>query len=250
MVRTLGLVEVLPAQGQWPSAGALWATRRFGNKTLLEWIVRRISDCQQLDGVAIVCCDSPQRSQIERIAPPDVPVLASGAADPLGCLAEAVSHFDARAIVRVGVDRPFVDPALIDRVVASAHSGGDVDYASFCRRDGRPAVLAPIGLVAEWCRGTAIQRADQEATDPQDRWQPTRYIYQHPELFQLRLIPLPEPLDRDDLRLGISDEEDWDLAQEILEALGPEGVEWQRITGLLDHQPALRQRMAKLNQQR
>jgi spore coat polysaccharide biosynthesis protein SpsF (cytidylyltransferase family) len=42
-------------------------------------------------------------------------------------------------------------------------------------------------------------------------------------------------------------EEDWDHAEAIYEALGPERLDWQRIARLLDHQPALRSRMAALN---
>ncbi|HZZ28429.1 MAG TPA: hypothetical protein VFE46_10545 [Pirellulales bacterium] len=63
----------------------------------------------------------------------------------------------------------------------------------------------------------------------------------------MRLIPAPQGLDRDDVRLTIGSEEDWEHAQAIFEALGPEQLDYQRIAGLLDHQPALRQRMAALN---
>ena len=42
-------------------------------------------------------------------------------------------------------------------------------------------------------------------------------------------------------------DEDWDHALAIYEALGPEWLDWQRIARLLDHQPALRSRMAALN---
>ena len=41
--------------------------------------------------------------------------------------------------------------------------------------------------------------------------------------------------------------EDWDHALAIYDALGPEAFEWQRIAGFLNHQPAMRKRMAALN---
>ena len=53
--------------------------------------------------------------------------------------------------------------------------------------------------------------------------------------------------DREDVRLTIANDEDWDHALAIYEALGPERLDWQRIARLLDHQPALRSRMAVLN---
>ena len=48
-------------------------------------------------------------------------------------------------------------------------------------------------------------------------------------------------------RLGIDVEEDWENVQLIVDALGPESLEWQRIAGLLEQHPAIRQRMAVLN---
>jgi spore coat polysaccharide biosynthesis protein SpsF (cytidylyltransferase family) len=63
------------------------------------------------------------------------------------------------------------------------------------------------------------------------------------------LVPVPEPLDREDLRLRLEVEEDWDHAQMILEALGPENLDYQRIASLLDSHPAMRERMAALNRQ-
>ena len=55
-------------------------------------------------------------------------------------------------------------------------------------------------------------------------------------------------LDRDDLRLRIDREEDWDHLREITEAVDIQDCDWQRIAGLLDGQPALRKRMARLNE--
>ena len=56
-----------------------------------------------------------------------------------------------------------------------------------------------------------------------------------------------QPVTADDLRLKIDFEEDWEHAQVIFEALGPDEWDWQRIADLLDSQPALRKRMAVLN---
>jgi hypothetical protein len=50
------------------------------------------------------------------------------------------------------------------------------------------------------------------------------------------------------VRLALEVEEDWDHAQMILEALGPDNLDWQRIASLLDEHPAIRERMAALNQ--
>ena len=81
-----------------------------------------------------------------------------------------------------------------------------------------------------------------------DREEVTQYICSHPEKFNLRLTPAPAQIDRDDVRLTVDIEEDWDHVQTLFEALGPdEQLDWQRVASMLDHQPALRNRMAALN---
>ena len=75
----------------------------------------------------------------------------------------------------------------------------------------------------------------------------TRDIYTRPEKFRVHWIPAPREIDRDDVRLTIANDDDWDNALDIVEALGPEALEWQRIAGFLSHQPAMRKRMAAMN---
>jgi len=249
MLSTLAIVQ-LPSKENNHCAGPhfrMMARRNFGGKSLLEWVVRRVTDSQQLDGVIAVIEDDPDRSRLLDLVPPDVPVFESAKSDPLGRLAEAVREYQPDAIVLVSIDSPFVDPALIDRLIITAGSGKKCDYISYAGEDGRLAVQSSVGLFAEWCRSKAIRLADRRARNPAERRTATGYLYRHPESFRLRFIPIPAQLDRADVRLTIHDEEDWEHAQTIYEALGPESLDWQRIAGLLDQQPALRKRMAVLN---
>lgn len=242
MLNTLGVIETPDS----PSRLKGGFRRRLGGKTLVEWVARRVSDCQRLDGVIVLVGDGEIDDEIASLAPPDVPVFRGRQPDALGRFAAAVDEYAPQAIVRVCIDTPFVDPTLIDRLVTTAESHPQCDYVSYCCRDGRPAVLSPIGVHGEWIRAKALRRAARRATDPADRAAVTRYIYGHCEDFCLRLIPAPDGLDRDDVRLAVEDDEDWEHTQAIFDALGPE-VDWQRIAGLLYHQPGIRQRMESLN---
>jgi spore coat polysaccharide biosynthesis protein SpsF len=219
----------------------------LGGKSVLEWVVRRVTDCQQVSGAIVVTGDSPEDRSLAELVPLDVPVLAETADDALGRFAAALEEYPAESVVRVRADYPFVDPTLIDRLVTTARAHPECDYASYCSRDGRPAILSPVGMYAEWFRGAALRRAVRKARTTADRADPTRYIYSHPEQFNLRFIPAPPQIDRDDVRLSVDIEEDWEHALTIFEALGPDELDWQRIARLLDHQPAMRERMATLN---
>jgi spore coat polysaccharide biosynthesis protein SpsF len=245
MLKTLGIIQTcLGSEGVTDTAA-----RRLGSRSVLEWVVRRVTDCQRLDGV-VVLADSPAACRLlTALVPADVPVLTVEAADPLRQFAVATERFRCEAVVRVRCDRPFVDPTLIDHLVTTAETQETCDYVSYCSRDGRPAILSPVGVYAEWIRTEALRRADRKATLPADRREVTRFIYGHPEQFSLRLIPAPPRVDRDDVRLTVDIEEDWEHLLTIVDALGSDDADWQRIANLLDHQPAMRSRMAVLNRQ-
>jgi spore coat polysaccharide biosynthesis protein SpsF len=243
MLETLGIVDAC-----FGSCGARAnAARRMGGKPVLEWVVRRATDCQRLGGVIVVTSAAPENRFLADLVPLDVPVFAGCSEDAISCFTAALESYPAEAAVRIGARSPFIDPVLIDRLVSAAEADPDGDYVGYQSRDGRPAILSPVGVYAEWFRTSALRRAARRARSPADRQQVTRHLYRHPERFRVRLIPAPEPIDRDDVRLTVDIEEDWEHALAIFEALGPDGLEWQRIADLLVHQPHLRQRMAHLN---
>jgi spore coat polysaccharide biosynthesis protein SpsF len=224
------------------------ASRRFGNQSLLEWVVRRVGECLSVHRMVVLADHPDDEPAIRRILPSNVPVFSSDKPDPLARLAELVEHFQPASVLRVCAHSPFVDPALMDRLVATGNEHPSCDYISYSSRNGQPAVLSSVGLFAEWLRADAIARANLAATAASDREQVTHFIYSHPELFTLRLISSPVEVDRDDVRLTLANEQDWEHAHAIYDALGPESLDWQRIARLLDHQPRLRARMAELNQ--
>jgi spore coat polysaccharide biosynthesis protein SpsF len=250
MLKNLGIVEVIPQNAVSAHSQETVAVRRFAGQSLLEWVTRRMTEALLLDHVAVVVPGAEQAQRLADWLPADMSVfVADPDADAISRLSAAVRQYQPAAIVRVDLENPFVDPAMIDRLVSRAESYGYCDYMGYCSTRGGSALLAQLGVLAEWCRADAVLLADEKATDPADRRHLTRFIYSRPEIFQLRLLPVPTPLDRHDLRLSLEVEEDWDHAQLILDALGPENLDWQRITNLLDEQPAIRERMAALNRE-
>lgn len=243
MLKTLGIVEVRPNA----DLSRLTACRRLSGKSLLEWVVRAMTESLGLDTVIVLAPDIAESAELVELAPCDVPLFVSDRPDALARFAAALDEYPARAVVRVAAEHPFVDPVLIDRLVTTAAGHGDADYIGYCSRGGRPVVMSPLGAIGEWIRGSAIRRANREAVGADDRDQVSAHFHAHPEEFNLRLIPIPKQLDRDDVRLTIGGEEDWERTQTIFEALGPEPHDYRRIADLLHHQPALRERMAVLN---
>lgn len=231
MLKTLGIVEASFRSASFRAS----AMRRCGGRSVLEWVVRRVTDAEQLGGVIVVACDAIEYRDLYKLVPTDVPIFQNSAPDMLTRFARALEEFPAEAAVRIQGNNVLIDPSLIDRLVTAGQSDPDCDYASFGSRDGRP-----LGLYAEWFRVRALHRANRSAKDMADREQVTQYLRSHPRKFKMRLIPAPQEIDREDVRLSITNDDDWDHVLAICDALGPEALDWQGIARLLDHQPALR----------
>jgi spore coat polysaccharide biosynthesis protein SpsF len=243
MLRNLGIVQVYAHVPRFHAN----ARRRFGGRSLLEWVVRRVGEATRLNGVIVAVCEPDEDRAVNRLVPTDVPVHHGEGDDALDRFTRSLETYPAEGVVCVRGDNLFVDPELIDRLVTVAESEPDCDYVGYCSRDGRPAIHSPVGVYAEWFRAGALRKANRLAREKPDRQHVTRYVYSHPEQFNVRLLPAPSEIDRDDVRLTVDNEEDWDHAEAIYEALGPERLDWRRIASLLHHHPALRSRMAALN---
>ena len=238
MIETLGLIDVRRQA----------AHRRLGSQSLLEWIVRRATEAQQLDAVVVVAPAGQVGDMARDLVPTDVPVMIADEADALNRVVAAIDEYaSCQGVVRIRDNCPFLDPALIDGLVATAQQHPECAYISYGLRSGQPAIRSTLGVFAEYCRPAALRRAAREAKDPTDRLQVTRYLIAHPETFQLRLMPVPAQLDRDDIRLTVTSDEDHVHAQAIIDSLEPEQLDWQGIARFLDQHPQLRQRMETLN---
>lgn len=230
----------------------------LGGRPLVDWVLNRAAEAQLLDELVVLVPDTAEFDGDRLSIPRGVTVHRSTKSDPL---ARIVEYLDAAAeersvsgIVRLRLECPLLDPCLIDRLVSSVR-GADakVDYATFRSnvrggRDRLRALLqAQLGLFAEYISADSLRRVDQLLNSQTDREALASYIVSHPEEFALRLLDIPPALDRSDLRLVLRTQEDWDHAEQIVEALGEERLEWQGIVGLLRDHPVLRRRMASLN---
>jgi spore coat polysaccharide biosynthesis protein SpsF len=244
VAKTIGIVEARSSN----RAPAEKVGRKLAGKSLLEWSVRHATDALCLDCV-VVAADRDSVDWIRELVPRDVPVVAGSPRNTLGHFVAVLKQFPALAVVRIPGDNPFLDPALIDRLVATGDDHPGCDYISYRTQRHGPAIHSPLAELGEWCRAEALCDADCHATESADREQAMRFLYAHPERFTARWLPAPEPFDRHDLRLALDVEEDWEHAEAIFDALGHE-LDWQRIARFLAHQPALRERMAELNRAR
>jgi spore coat polysaccharide biosynthesis protein SpsF (cytidylyltransferase family) len=244
MAMTLGVVEV-PALDSEERSRLSLTTRRFGGKPLLEWVVRRVTESLLIEKVIIIA-DASQAEDVLPLVPADVSVFMGPPGDFLARLAAAVRQEDASSLVRVSAALPFIDPELMDRLVCDANVHPGLDFIGYVATGGH-SLQSRLGVFSEWYRAEAVLKADRLARKPSDRRDLVGFFCQRPDKFHLRFIPVPEKLNRDDIRLSVDIEEDWEHAQMIFDALGPDRLDWRRIADLLLQHPDMRERMAMLN---
>lgn len=229
MLKTLGIVK-----------GALLTekqrhhlARRLDGKSVLEWVVRQMTDCELLSGVVVVADDGPDGSLVRELTPVDVPVFTSPAQDTLSLLRQTLEQFPMDSCVFIGSDWPFLDPTLIDQLVRTADREKDCDYAAYQFTNEIFSVGRPYGLFPEWYRSSTIRKIVKTVDDPIHRQLPGTFFLDNQKDYVVELLPVPAELDRDDIRFSFDDEEDWDNILDLHDALQLEVLDCQKLGSLL-----------------
>jgi len=159
----------------------------------------------------------------------DDPIVAFCAAENVDCTRgaehdvlsryfEAASRFHAGTVVRVTSDCPLIDPALIDRAIAT-HAAGDCDYVS-----NMIEPTWPYGMAVEVFSMRALGEAQAEARDPAEREHVTPFIYWRPDRYRLRSLTMQPDLSAH--RWTVDTPEDFELVRRILTTLYPRRPEF------------------------
>jgi len=244
MLKTLGIVKgTLLTEKQ-----RRHLSRRLAGKSVLEWVVRQLTDCELLDQVVVLTDNAENGALIRKITPVDVPIFASEKDTTVACLVDILEHHPAESCVFIGADWPFLDPALVDQLVRTAmETEVHCDYAAYQFMNEYFSAGKPFGLFPEWYRAVSLLIAVEQAEDEVHRQLPGCFFLDHQGSFEVELLPAPAGLDRIDIRLTFDQEDDWENILAIHDALGTEDFDWRKLSNLLHYQPQIRQKMARLN---
>jgi spore coat polysaccharide biosynthesis protein SpsF len=233
MLNTLGIVK-----------GALLTdkqrrhvARRLEGKSVLEWVVRQMTDSELLNGVVLVAEAGPPGDLIRHLSPVDVPVHSTKAQDTATAVQDTLEHFSAESCVLIGADWPFLDSELIDRLVRTARNTENCDYASYQFMNEIFSAGRPYGLFPEWYRSSSIRKLASKSSDPIHRQMPGTFFLDNQGIYRVATLQLPAGLDRvDDMKFAFDDEEDWDNILELHNALGIDVLDSGKVGSLLDSQ--------------
>ena len=219
--------------------------RRLAGQPMLNWTIRRLTDSQRIDRV-VVLVNQANASKFAALLPTDITVFPTDAPDALAGLADVARSLKAGSVVRVPQNCPFVDPVLIDQLIAEAEKHPTHDYVGYSANHGRPAILSKVGLFAELCAPQRSVLLTWCVATAQNREHGTSFLFANPQRYKVRLIPVPDEVDCSWLKLSVANGEDCELLEEIIYALGPDHLDWQEIVQLIETHPSMKSRMVSV----
>lgn len=183
---------------------------------LLYWFLKRAQMSQTVSQFVVATTESDRDDPIHDVVVSDFPeihITRGSENDVLSRYAQAAQETKADIIVRVTSDCPFLDWELIDRCVERFIETG-CDALRTLRGD------FPIGLDVEVFSRHALDRANQEARQEEEREHVGPYIYTNPGLFDIYWLH-SEGLHWPPCRLTLDYPEDLTLVNILYEKVGP-----------------------------
>ena len=231
MLKTLGIVK-----------GALLTdkqrrhlARRLEGKSVLEWVVRQMTDSVLLDGVVVMTEEGRNGDLVRKLSPCDVPVYSTKAHDTATAVQDTLEHFSAEACVLIGADWPFLDSELVDRLVRAAGRTENCDYAAYQFTNEIFSAGRPYGLFPEWYRCSSIQKLASKSSDSIHRQLPGTFFLDKKDTYHVAVLQIPAGLDKvEDIKFTFDDEGDWDNILELHNALDLEVLDCRKVGSLLD----------------
>lgn len=139
--------------------------------------------------------------------------------DVLQRFIDSALHFGAEKIIRVCADNPFLDITSL-RILFNELIDNDMDYIAFATSEHIPTIKTHYGF---WAEGTTIgtlQKVKELTNEALYHEHVTNYIYSHPNLFKIKLMTIPEEIERHQrLRLTIDTANDFDIQKSIFKAI-------------------------------
>lgn len=204
----------------------------LGGLPVLEWVRRAASRARLVDDFIIATTTDPRDDAIVEWCKKYLVDYYRGSEDDiLKRFTKAAKSMNADVAVRVTCDCPFIDPTIIDQIIAlreatDAHYASNIDPPTW-----------PDGLDCEAIRMDALLDAEEQAISAIDRECVTTWIQRNKFFYNCEALICPLP-DMYKERWVLDTEDDYKLCQAIAEEI--DDTSWLSIKKFLDENPELR----------
>lgn len=187
----------------------------FEGKSILSLLIDKL---KLFEGARIVLATStnPVNDLLETIAHKNsIDCFRGSENDVLQRFIDAAKYYDARKIIRICSDNPFLEVDSINHLIDFATNNPQYDYVSF-NVDGIPSIKTHYGFWTEYVTLDALEKVKFLTEAPLYHEHVTNFVYTHPEYFNFHLLDTPPVLlTHEKIRLTIDTETDFKNAQAI-----------------------------------
>ena len=200
-------------------------------RPMLAWTISRLRRSRLGLKLLVATSNRPCDDPIERLGwSMTVPVVRGSCHDVLGRAVMAMQTHALDVVVRISGDSPFVDPEIVDEMLAhQARTGADVVTNVYPERRLMP------GLSVEVLTKRCLAWADEEAVSTGDREHVTSLVYRRAKAGDcpLRIDPAG-PEFHAPIKLAVDTEQDFLRAEVVAEAIrgSLEQASWREIVAL------------------
>ncbi len=193
----------------------------LAGRTLLDQVIGRLRGAKTLSQIVVATSDLPQdRAIVDHCEANGYAYFVGSHDDVLNRFARAAEQFAADIVVRVTADCPLIDPAIVDKVVASLLADPKLD----CACNVFPRRTFPRGLDVEAMTRTTLRKLDVSCRESRHREHVSLAIYEN--LNEFRIGSLISDQDRSDLRWTVDEQSDLLLIREMYNAFTGRNFSW------------------------
>jgi spore coat polysaccharide biosynthesis protein SpsF len=206
----------------------------LSGKPLIWHCVDRLKKSKEIDEIVLATTTNPRDIVLEEWAKENnVSCYRGSENNVLNRFYEAAKQYHADVIVRITSDDPFKDYEVIDHVIDVLRT----QNLDFAYNNNPPSF--PEGLDTEVFTFTALESADNNSASEYEQEHVTQHFYRKAESFKQKNVSYTENLSN--LRWTIDTEADFEMAQQVYNALYKEGETFlfKDILTLLEKRPEI-----------
>ncbi len=212
----------------------------LGGKPLLITAIERVKGCKLINMLAVSTTGDTIDDQVYNLCRrADIPVFRGNKKNQINVDYKIALKYDADIILKISINEPLVDPAIITRMIKFYLENRDIyDYVS----NLHPATY-PEGNEVEIISAVSLKKAWELSDDPQEREESTLFIQNNPGIFRFGNMKWESGYNYSKSHRWILDyEEDYVFIKKIFDELYSENKFFNiyEILSLLDKQPHLK----------
>ncbi len=134
--------------------------------------------------------------------------------DVLSRFIDVCEIYNIDRVIRICADNPFLDMEYLNQLIDEADS--DIyDYISFQTALGIPTIKTHFGFWAESISRTSLEMIKTYTLESVYLEHVTNFIYTNEDIFSCKFLPIPNYIEKSEIRMTLDTIEDFNLLKEI-----------------------------------